>query len=99
VGFERGIDGTGSGAGEPVGGLAGVHEKRRVGLSTVVATGTLACPLCDAPVALFTPVAPATPLACPVCQHAAPVRDFLSLAEPTRPARVQVRVVARADSR
>jgi hypothetical protein len=32
-----------------------------------------------------------------VCDHAAPVRDFLSLGEPTRPARVQVRIVARSE--
>jgi hypothetical protein len=39
-------------------------------------------------------------LACPECSHAGAVRDFLSLAPPTRPARVAVRVslprVARA---
>jgi hypothetical protein len=29
---------------------------------------------------------------CPVCDHAAPVRDFLSLRTPTRPAHVVVRV-------
>jgi hypothetical protein len=29
---------------------------------------------------------------CPFCEHRAPVRDFLSLATPTRPARVVVRI-------
>jgi hypothetical protein len=33
------------------------------------------------------------PLTCPFCGHGATVRDFLSLAAPTRPARVEVRVV------
>ena len=32
-------------------------------------------------------------LHCPVCSHAAPTRDFLTLGEPTRPARVDVRIV------
>jgi hypothetical protein len=32
------------------------------------------------------------PLICPFCGHRATVRDFLSLAVPTRPARVEVRV-------
>jgi hypothetical protein len=32
------------------------------------------------------------PIACGFCRHAGAVRDFLSLAEPTRPARVVVRV-------
>jgi hypothetical protein len=31
-------------------------------------------------------------LSCPFCQHRGPVRDFLSLDSPTRPARVVVRV-------
>jgi hypothetical protein len=94
MGFERGIDRP-----EPVGRLSGVHEERRVSRSTVVATGTLACPACDAPVALFAAASPATALACPVCNHGGALREFLSLGEPTRPARVQVRIVVRADER
>ena len=31
-------------------------------------------------------------LTCPFCQNSGPMRDFLSLALPTRPARVVVRV-------
>ena len=38
-------------------------------------------------------------LDCPFCRHAAPLRDFLSLATPTRPARVEVRMRARARAR
>jgi hypothetical protein len=69
-------------------------EERRV-RSGHLATGTLACPLCDAPVALATAFAgPADPLGCPYCDHAGAVRDFLSLGEPSRPARVTVRVVS-----
>lgn len=65
-----------------------------------LATGTLACPVCDAPVSPGPGVlAPPDPLQCPVCAHAGAVRDFLSLAAPSRPARVQVRVVRRLPAR
>ena len=70
-------------------------EERRV-RSGHLATGTLACPLCDAPVALATAFAgPSDPLGCPYCDHSGTVRDFLSLAPPSRPARVAVRVILR----
>ena len=72
------------------------QEDRRIARSSRLATGTLACPLCDAPVALMgSAAAPADPLACPFCAHRGAVRDFLSLDAPSRPARVQVRVVER----
>jgi uncharacterized paraquat-inducible protein A len=74
-----------------------MHEERRVVRSTRVATGTLACPSCDAPVAPGPwPLSPAQQIACPYCHHVAPVRTFLSLAAPTRPARVAVVVRQRA---
>ena len=70
-------------------------EERRLRAGHL-AGGTLACPLCDAPVALATAfAAPADPLGCPYCDHSGVVRDFLSLAVPSRPARVAVRVIAR----
>ena len=37
-------------------------------------------------------MSPADPLSCGFCRHEGAVRDFLSLAEPTRPTRVTVRV-------
>ena len=91
--FQRGIDGA-EPARDPVTGQAGhLHEERRVAPAGRVAVGTLACPRCDAPVALsFGPVAPADALRCPFCSHRAAAREFLSLALPTRPARVVVRV-------
>jgi hypothetical protein len=71
-------------------------EERRAVRTGVLGAGTLACPECDAPVALGDfAVAPADGIGCPYCFHTAAVRDFLSLAPPTRPARVQVRVVLR----
>jgi hypothetical protein len=88
----RGIDGSDPIGSEPV---AGEHEHRQTTRSRV-GTGTLACPRCDAPVALAGPVSPVHSLDCPFCRHTAAVRDFLSLAPPTRPARVVVRVVVRA---
>jgi hypothetical protein len=78
---------------DPVGRMSGTEEERRVTRTSQLATGTLACPRCDAPVAVAGPVGPADALRCPYCRHAAPVRAFLSLAAPTRPARVAVRVV------
>ncbi len=95
--LHRGIGGSGPLEPEPVGGLSGAEEIRRVERSTVFATGTLACPSCDAPVAVSTgPLAPADDLQCPYCAHEASVRDFLTLGEPSRPTRVQVRVVVPA---
>ena len=41
------------------------------------------------------PVRPADPIACPFCGTSGAVRDFLSLEDPARPARVVVRVVLR----
>jgi hypothetical protein len=68
-------------------------EERRL-RSGHLATGTLACPTCDAPVALAAAFAgPADSLGCPYCDHSAAVRDFLSLEAPSRPARVAVRIV------
>ena len=78
---------------QPVERLGGRHERRRAETSWQLATGTLACPACDAPV-LPGPEAmsPADHLYCGFCRHEGAVRDFLSLAEPTRPTRVTVRV-------
>jgi hypothetical protein len=77
---------------EPVGRRAAQHELRRVAATGVLGTGTLACPRCDAPVALAMPVAVGDGLGCPYCLHTGLVRDFLSLSAPSRPARVEVRV-------
>jgi hypothetical protein len=75
--------------------VAGLREIRKVARGRL-ADGTLACPRCDAPVALAGPAAPADAMQCPYCRHAGHLRDFLSLDAPTRPARVVVRVALRA---
>ncbi|MGI8713483.1 MAG: hypothetical protein ACR2NR_09925 [Solirubrobacteraceae bacterium] len=68
-------------------------EQRRSIRSDRLCAGTLACSHCDAPVALGAGSHSLTDrLRCPFCGHRAPARDFLSLAIPTRPARVTVRV-------
>ncbi len=55
--------------------------------------GTLACARCDAPIATAgATLSMTSQLVCPFCAHRGPLRDFLSLAVPTRPARVAVRI-------
>jgi hypothetical protein len=95
--FHRGIGGPEPVGPQPVGRLGATQEERKVVRSWRLATGTLACPSCDAPV--LPPAAalsPADRIGCPFCLHASAVRDFLSLATPSRPARVEVRVVQRS---
>ncbi len=58
--------------------------------------GTLACPRCDAPVALPAPSSPGRATTCPYCAHAGSLGSFVSLRAPTRPTRVVIRVTARA---
>ena len=72
----------------------GPEEVRYDRRSWVVATGTLACPECDAPVLPDGPVSPAAPMSCPYCGEHGHVRDFLSLEAPARPAVVEVRLRA-----
>jgi hypothetical protein len=90
--LHREIDGSEPLRPQPIQRLSGRHERRRAD-SLHLATGTLACPGCDAPV-LPGPgrTLVGDPFSCAFCGHAAAVRDFLSLAEPTRPTRVAVRV-------
>ena len=92
--FQRGIDGPEPVDADGVGGRIQIQDERRT-RSTRLGVGTLACPRCDAPVALAGPLSPVAVIACPFCGHVAPLREFLSLGVPTRPARVVVRVVER----
>lgn len=73
--------------------LPGQVEERRATSAGVVAAATLACRRCDAPIAPGpTPLLLTDHLWCPVCEDSGPVRDFVSLSAPTRPAHVVVRV-------
>jgi uncharacterized paraquat-inducible protein A len=92
VAFQRREDSAGPVRPQPIEHL----EEHRSITRRHLASGTLACPECDAPVsALGGPLSPADGMACPFCGHAARVRDFLSLAVPSRPAHVQIRIVQR----
>jgi hypothetical protein len=69
------------------------HEERRTARPWHVATGSLACPSCDAPVVMATQRArPADALQCPFCDCTGALRDFLSLAQPPRAPRVNILV-------
>jgi hypothetical protein len=72
-----------------------VEVERREDRGFELATATFGCPACDAPL-LPDPagMAPADPITCGYCHHAGFVRDFLSLEQPARPARVVVRVTS-----
>ena len=90
--FEHRSDGTEPLRAQPIAARAGALEDRRA-RSWRLGTGTLACPRCDAPVSLAgRAVAVTARLRCPFCWHGAVLRDFLSLATPSRPARVAVRI-------
>jgi hypothetical protein len=97
VAFQRGIDGPDSVQPEPVGSRQVRPHRYRTSASSILASGTLACPECDAPIAPPpSGLSPADALGCGFCRHSGAVRDFLSLEPPTRPARVVVRVTRRA---
>ena len=95
--FLRGMDDSDPTRSAPVDRGSGAHEEeRRVARSRRMASGTLACAECDAPIALTGGASSPTDwVACPFCAHEAPLRDFLSLAAPTRPTHVDVYVYPR----
>ena len=91
--FQRGLDGSEPLRGRPISERPGAYEDRHAGRPWRLGSGTLACPRCDAPVLLGGRASPADALHCPFCRHGGAVRDFLSLAAPSRPARVEVRLL------
>ena len=98
--LRRSIDSTAPYSSAPVGRLVRPHKRRDVAIAGRMASGSLACPGCDAPVAPpVRPLSPADALHCGFCSHSARVRDFLSLEVPTRPTHVVVRVSHRAGAR
>jgi hypothetical protein len=79
-------------AAEP-GGRTVRFEQRRAVRQGVMAEATLACPSCDAPIAPGPAgLSVSATLICPFCAASAVVRECLSVARPTRPARVVIRV-------
>jgi hypothetical protein len=94
VAFLSGGDWTGGGSSESSSRAEQVlQRRRRANRNGVIASGTIACPRCDAPVAIGPDEVTVTEvLTCPFCAQHGPVREFLSLAVPTRPTRVQVRL-------
>ena len=90
MGLHRGIDGSEPVRAQPVTRLGRVDADPRAGLVETLGTGTLACPDCDVPVLIAGTLRPHDPLGCGYCGRRGALRDFLSLAAPTRPARVAV---------
>ena len=80
---------------EPVGTTGGTEEIRPTRSTNELAVATMACPECDAPVMPAGRVRPSDEATCPYCGTHGHVRDFLTLEDPARPARVIVRVVLR----
>jgi hypothetical protein len=70
--------------------VPGTEEKRELSRTWEVAGGTFACPACDVPVAFGGAITLGATLACPYCDRSAPARDYLSLTDEPRPARVRV---------
>ncbi len=94
--LQRGIDGSDPARPQPIEARAGAYEYRHASRPWRLGPATLACPTCDAPVSLGgRSVKLTVQLACPFCRHRAPTRDFVSLATPARPARVEIRMIAR----
>jgi hypothetical protein len=87
----------GSGPLDPASRGSTSHEERRDSRSTKLASGSLACPRCDAPpLPPLQTLLPADRIACGFCLHEAPVREFLTLGDPVRPTVVAVHVRTRA---
>jgi hypothetical protein len=95
VAFESASGNTDPRQARPASAPIGHHEERRTTRPWHLATGSLACPDCDAPVILGAqPARPTDLLQCPFCDRAGALRDFLSLAAPARVPRVHVLVRA-----
>jgi hypothetical protein len=70
--------------------LPGAEQERRRGRRWVVGGGTFACPACDLPVAFGGQLSLGVVVGCPYCDRSAPARDYLTLTDEPRPARVRV---------
>jgi len=92
VALNRGIDGSEPVRAQP---MEYADLELRISRSGSLGVGTLACPECDAPVYIAGRQRPHDPLSCGYCGREGALRDFLSLAPPSRPTRVEIRVVLR----
>ncbi len=70
--------------------IPGAEEKRELTRTWVIGGGTFACPACDLPVSFAGAISLGVVLGCPYCERAAPAREYLSLTDSPRPARVRV---------
>ena len=70
--------------------IPGAEEKRELSRTWEVSGGTFACPACDLPVAFAGAISLGVALACPYCERTAAARDYLSLTDSPRPAKVRV---------
>ncbi len=70
--------------------IGGLEERRELPRSWRLASGTLACPACDLPVATGPRLAVGSAIACPWCEHAGLAREFFTVAVSPRPTRVDV---------
>jgi len=94
--IQRGSDGSEPARPQPVEARAGAYEYRYASRPWALGPATLACPTCDAPVSLGgRSVRLTVRLDCPFCRRTAPARDFVTLAAPARPARVEIRMISR----
>jgi len=75
-------------------------EHRRATRTDRLAEATLACPRCDVPLGIGSdPLSVTARIACPFCGRRGTLRDFLSLAVPTRPTRVVLRIAFGGEER
>jgi hypothetical protein len=92
VAFERSFDGSEPVRAQP---MEYADLELRIARAGTLGVGTLACPGCDAPVFIAGRQRPHDPLSCGYCGREGALREFLSLAPPSRPTRVEIRVVLR----
>jgi hypothetical protein len=70
--------------------IPGAEVKRELSRTWEVSGGTFACPACDLPVTFAGAISLGVALVCPYCERTAPARDYLSLTDSPRPAKVRV---------
>lgn len=89
--FHRDVDPAKGEGPEQAANVGGTHEVRRDRRAGTLADGTLACPDCDFPTHPTAPrMSPADDMWCNYCGRTGAVRDFLTLSDDPRPAKVTV---------